>query len=41
LDGKIVEHKAIRDDPKFVMQFGAIKRAPEFEPYVKGWKGTG
>jgi hypothetical protein len=40
-NGKIVEHKAIRDDPKFMMQLGIINPAPEFEPYIKGWKGTG
>lgn len=40
-DGKIVEHKAIRDDFNFMMQLGAIKPAPELEPYIKGWKGTG
>ena len=40
-DGKIVEHKAIRDDLKFMMQLGVIKPASEFEPYIKGWKGTG
>jgi steroid delta-isomerase-like uncharacterized protein len=39
-NGKIVEHKAIRDDLKFMMQLGAIKPAPEFESYIKGWKGT-
>jgi hypothetical protein len=40
-DGKIVEHKAIRDDLRFMKQLGSIKPAPEFEPYIKGWKGTG
>jgi steroid delta-isomerase-like uncharacterized protein len=39
-DGKIVEHKAIRDDLKFMMQLGVVKPASEFEPYIKGWKGT-
>jgi predicted ester cyclase len=39
-DGKIVEHRAIRDDVKSMMQLGAIKAASEFEPYIKGWKGT-
>ena len=40
-DGKIVEHKAIRDDLEFMMQLGIIRPASEFEPYIKGWKGTG
>ena len=40
-DGKIVEHRAIRDDLRFMMQLGAVRPAPEFEPYIKGWKGTG
>jgi steroid delta-isomerase-like uncharacterized protein len=40
-DGKIVEHKAIRDDLKFMMQLGVVKPTSEFEPYIKGWKGTG
>ena len=40
-DRKIVEHKAIRDDLKFMMQLGVIKPASEFEPYIKGWKGVG
>jgi steroid delta-isomerase-like uncharacterized protein len=39
-EGKIVEHKAIRDDLKFMMQLGVIKPASEFEQYIKEWKGT-
>jgi predicted ester cyclase len=39
-DSKIVEHKAIRDDLKFMMQLCAVRPVPEFEPYIKGWKGT-
>ncbi|HZA63395.1 MAG TPA: hypothetical protein VE573_11020 [Nitrososphaeraceae archaeon] len=35
MDGKIVEHKAIRDDLKFMMQLGAIKPAPELNPISK------
>ena len=35
-DGKIVEHKAIRDDLKFMMQLGVVKPTSEFEPYIKG-----
>jgi hypothetical protein len=38
-DGKIVEHKSIRDDLKFMLQLGVIKPVSEFEPYIKGWKG--
>jgi predicted ester cyclase len=40
-DGKIVEHKSIRDDLKFMLQLGVIKPVSEFEPYIKGWKGIG
>ena len=40
-DRKIVEHKAIRDYLKFMMQLGVIKPASEFEPYIKGWKEVG
>ena len=40
-DGKIVEHRAMRDDLRFMMQLGAVRPAPEFGPYIKGWKGTG
>ena len=39
-DGKIIEHKAVRDDLKFMMQLGVIKPATEFETYIKEWKGT-
>ena len=40
-DGKIVEHKSIRDDLKFMLQLGVIKPVSEFEPFIKGWKGVG
>jgi hypothetical protein len=40
-DGKIVEHKSIRDDLKFMLQLSVIKPVSEFEPYIKGWKGIG
>lgn len=40
-DGRIIEHKAVRDDLKFMMQLGVIKPASEFETYIKGWKGIG
>jgi nogalonic acid methyl ester cyclase/aklanonic acid methyl ester cyclase len=39
-EGKIVEHKAIRDDLKFMMQLGAVKPASKYGPYITGWKGT-
>jgi steroid delta-isomerase-like uncharacterized protein len=39
-DRKMVEHKAVRDDLKFMMQLEVVKPASEFEPYIKGWKGT-
>ena len=34
-DRKIVEHKAIRDYLKFMMQLGVIKPASEFEAYQR------
>ena len=41
-DGKIVEHRAIRDDLKFMMQLGLVKPiSSEYEAYFKGWKGVG
>ena len=39
-DGKIVEHKAIRDDLRFMMQLGVIGAASaEYEPIINAWKG--
>jgi predicted ester cyclase len=39
-DDKIVEHKAIRDDLRFMMQIGVIGAAsPEYEPIINAWKG--
>jgi predicted ester cyclase len=39
-DGKIVEHKAIRDDLRFMMQLGVIGAAsPQYEPIINAWKG--
>lgn len=39
-DDKIVEHKAIRDDLRFMMQLGVIGSAsPEYEPVINAWKG--
>ena len=37
--GKIIEHKAIRDDLKFMMQLGLVKAgSPEYENFLKAWK---
>src|SRR5215211_1224730 len=39
-DDKIVEHKAIRDDLRFMMQLGVIGAAsPQYEPIINAWKG--
>jgi steroid delta-isomerase-like uncharacterized protein len=39
-DDKIVEHKAIRDDLRFMMQLGVIGAASqEYEPIINAWKG--
>lgn len=39
-DDMIVEHKAIRDDLRFMMQLGVIGSAsPEYEPVINAWKG--
>ena len=38
-DGKILEHRAIRDDLKFMLQLGLIKAgSPENERFFKEWK---
>jgi steroid delta-isomerase-like uncharacterized protein len=40
-DGKIVEHKAIRDDLTFLAQLGVIEpSAPEFIPFFQALTGT-
>jgi steroid delta-isomerase-like uncharacterized protein len=39
-EGKIVEHKAIRDDLKFMMQLDVVKPVSKYEPYIAGWKGA-
>ena len=40
-DGKIVEHRAIRDDLKFMYQLGLVKPvSSEYEPFLKEWKGV-
>ena len=39
-DEKIVEHRAIRDDLKFMMQLGIVSPAsPEYEQLFQAWKG--
>ena len=39
-DDKIVEHNAIRDDLRFMMQLGVIGAAsPKYEPILNAWKG--
>jgi predicted ester cyclase len=41
-DGKIVEHKAIRDDLTFLAQLGVIEpSSPEFTPFFQVLTGTG
>jgi len=38
-DGKILEHRAIRDDLKFMLQLGLIKAGSlEYERFFKEWK---
>lgn len=38
-DGKIIEHRAIRDDLKFMWQLGLVKAAsPKYEKFFKAWK---
>jgi len=38
-DGKIVEHKAVRDDLTFMMQLGVIGPSPEYDTLFQAWKG--
>jgi uncharacterized protein (TIGR02246 family) len=39
-DGKIVEHKAIRDDLTFMMQLGIVGPSSiQYEPLFQAWKG--
>jgi hypothetical protein len=41
-DGKIVEHKAIRDDLTFLAQLGVIEpSSPEFTHFFQVLTGTG
>ena len=38
-DGKIIEHRGIRDDLKFMLQLGIVEATfPEYENYLKAWK---
>jgi steroid delta-isomerase-like uncharacterized protein len=40
-DGKIIEHRAIRDELKFMMQLGLVKAtSSEYEKFFKTWKGV-
>jgi hypothetical protein len=40
-DGKIVEHKAIRDDLTFLAQLGVIEASsPEYKPFFQALTGT-
>ena len=39
-DGKIIEHKAIRDDLTFMVQLGLVgPSSKEYEPLFQAWKG--
>ena len=38
-DGKIVEHRPIRDDLKFMMELGLVKgMSSEYDRFLKTWK---
>ena len=40
-DGKIIEHKAIRDDLTFLAQLGVVRpSSAEFEPFFQALTGT-
>jgi predicted ester cyclase len=40
-DGKISEHKAIRDDLALMYQLGVVKATTlQYENFLKGWKGV-
>ena len=39
-DGKIVEHKAIRDDLTFLAQLGVIDASSEYKPFFQALTGT-
>jgi uncharacterized protein (TIGR02246 family) len=38
-DGKIVEHKAVRDDLTFMMQLGVVGPSPGYDRLFQAWKG--
>ena len=38
-DGKVVEHRAIRDDLTFMIQLGVVGPIPEYEELFQVWKG--
>lgn len=39
-DGKIVEHKAIRDDLALMFQLGLVRSAaPRYDEFLQSWKG--
>jgi predicted ester cyclase len=39
-DGKIAEHKAIRDDLRFMIQLGIVgPSSTQYEPLFQAWKG--
>jgi predicted ester cyclase len=40
-DGKIIEHKAIRDDLALMYQLGVVNAStPQYENFLKEWKGV-
>lgn len=41
-DGKISEHKAIRDDLALMYQLGVVRSAgTQYDQFIRAWKGTG
>jgi nogalonic acid methyl ester cyclase / aklanonic acid methyl ester cyclase len=40
VDGRIVEHRAVRDDLRFMLQLGLVSSTSrEYEPLFQAWKG--
>jgi predicted ester cyclase len=39
-NGKIVEHRAVRDDLRFMFQLGVIEPAEKYEPIFQAWKAA-
>jgi nogalonic acid methyl ester cyclase / aklanonic acid methyl ester cyclase len=37
-NGKIVEHRAVRDDLRFMWQLGIVEPAKKYEPIFQAWK---